>query len=118
MRFIVSAATALLLAACASTPTPAPVAPTPAVVEPPERGDLIGMDSGQLTARFGQPQLRVVEGDGLKLQYRSDACVLDAYLYPPAGGLGTARVTHVDTRRPDGRDVSQMDCLSSLDARP
>ena len=118
MRFIVSAATALLLAACASTPTPAPVAPTPAVVEPPERGDLIGLNASDLTARLGQPRLQVREGDGTKLQYRSDACVLDAYLYPPAGGSGPARVTHVDTRRPDGRDVSQMDCLSSLDARP
>ena len=118
MRLIIPATAALLLAACASTPTPAPVAPTPVVVEPPERGDLIGMNASELTARFGQPQLRVVEGDGLKLQYRSDACVLDAYLYPPASGSRTPRVTHVDTRRPDGRDLGQEGCLAALDARP
>lgn len=118
MRFIVPAAAALFLAACASTPTPGPVAPRPVAVEQPERGDLIGLNASDLTARFGQPRLQVREGDGTKLQYRSDACVLDAYLYPPASGSGTPRVTHVDTRRPDGRDVAQPGCLAALDARP
>ena len=118
MRFLVSVIATLLLAACVSTPKPAPVAPAqPAVVEPPQRGDLIGMNAGELGARFGAPRLTVREGDGTKLQFANEKCVIDAYLYPPASGSGAARVTHVDTRTRDGRGAEQTSCITSVELR-
>ena len=119
MRFLFPAVAASLLAACASTPPPAPVVtkPTPTAPEPVERGDLIGMTSGELNARFGQPRLTIREGDSVKLQFANEKCVIDAYLYPPASGSGAPRVTHVDTRTRDGRPADQATCLLSVELR-
>ena len=116
MRFIVPIASALILAGCTTTPrpvAPAPAAPTP---EPVQRGDLIGMSVDEIGARFGQPNFQVREGSGLKLQWSAPSCVLDAFIYPPASGAGVARVTFVDTRRPNGDPVNQADCIAALDA--
>jgi len=49
----------------------------------------------------------------MKLQFRSQECILDAYLYP-SGNSGTLKVTHVDTRRPSGADIPQAACTFSL----
>lgn len=118
MRFLIPAVAALLIAACASTPKPAPVAPAkPVMAEPVERGDLIGMTAAELSTRFGQPRLTVREGDGTKLQFANEKCVIDAYLYPPASGTGAARVTHVDTRTRDGRGAEQTSCITSIELR-
>ena len=107
---------ALIVAACASTPTPAPVVPAATVEEPPERGDLIGLGANELVARFGTPRLQVREGAGTKLQFLGSACVLDAYLYAPASG-GAQRVAHVDTRNREGRTVDQAGCIAALGSR-
>lgn len=105
---------ALALAACATTP-PAPVKPVaPVIVEQPESGDLIGLAANELGARFGQPRLQVREGAGTKLQFTTSSCVLDAYLYPPPSGQGLARVTHIDTRNREGRNVDQAICIRAL----
>lgn len=103
----------LLLAACATPaqrPTPPPprsnVPPAPAVVQ--QSGDLIGLSTSQLVTRFGTPDLRVVEGSGVKLQFRIPGCVLDAYLYGDA-------VRHVDARDIYGRDVDRTACISAMD---
>ena len=118
MRSIIPLAATFLLAACASTPRPAPVAPAgPVVVEPAERGSLIGLSANELATRFGQPRLQVREGAGTKLQFAGGSCVLDAYIYPPASGSGLARVTHVDTRGRDGRNVDQSGCIAAIEAR-
>ena len=108
---------ALLVAACAGTPQPAPAPATPATPQARERGDLIGLTAPELVQRFGQPAFQVREGVGVKLQFSGSGCVLDAYLYPQAGNTGVARVTHVDTRRPSGEDVPQAACLAALAAR-
>jgi hypothetical protein len=112
MRFLVPIA-ALLVAGCAT----APQRPTAPAQPPPQqqqaRGELIGLTTGELIQRFGQPTLQVREGAGLKLQFRG-RCVLDAYLYPPARGQGPERVTHVDTRLPSGADTAQQSCISAL----
>ena len=42
------------------------------------------------------------EGDGTKLQFAGPDCVLDAYLYPPAGG-GTPRVDPCRRAQPPGQ---------------
>ena len=118
MRFLALTAAAFFLASCASTPRPAPVTPaTPVAVEPVEKGDLIGMTAGELTGRFGRPRLTVQEGVGTKLQFANEKCVIDAYLYPPASGSGTARVTHVDTRTREGRGAEQTSCIASVELR-
>ena len=113
MRFYSALAFTLLLSACATRPVqqsiPAPVAAprTPAV----ELGQLIGKTASDLVGRFGAPTLRIQEGAGLKLQFRSPDCILDAYLYPTAAGV---RVTHVDTRYRSGVDYNQAACIAAL----
>src|SRR5262245_52675962 len=76
----------LFLAACAArpeapAPTPAPIAP-PTPVRP-RSSAVVGLTAQELVGHFGNPALQVREGVGLKLQFRSPRCILDAYLYPP-----------------------------------
>lgn len=114
MRHLLAIVPVLLLAACATGPQALPQQPTAPVAEPPERGDLIGLTSGELIQRFGTPTLQIREGTSLKLQFRGRHCVLDAYLYPPADGRGVDRVTHVDTRVRSGADTDQRGCIATL----
>jgi hypothetical protein len=109
-------ALALLVAACATrpvqtSPEPVTVSPTP---PPQKRSNIIGLTAGEVVAHFGHPALQVREGAGLKLQFRSPRCVLDAYLYPE-GAAGTARVTYIDTRLPSGAQADQAACISALE---
>ena len=108
-------AAALLLSACATRPETAAEQPQPVAPPAPQvRTGVLGLTAGELIQRFGQPALQVREGRSLKLQFRGRACVLDAYLYPPLQGAGPERVTHVDTRLPNGNDTSQPACIASL----
>ncbi len=77
---------------------------------------LLGMTAAELVAHFGNPALQVREGPGLKMQFRSRYCVLDAYLYPPATGPGVTRVTHSDARLPSGADTDLATCVSAVEA--
>lgn len=107
----------LALAACsgnqATAPAPVPAAPSRAL----DRITLTGLSRSDVTRYFGIPALTVQEGPGTKLQYRGKACVIDFYLYPPESGAGEARVTHVDARDHDGRDVGKTTCASALAVR-
>jgi hypothetical protein len=76
---------------------------------------VIGRTAAMLSSTFGPAALDIREGTARKLQFESAACVLDAYLYPPAAG-GEAIVTHVDTRMPDGRDIDRASCVAALTA--
>lgn len=101
-------------ASCAPRPEAAPAPPTPVVQVQPEAGNILtGLTAQDLVGRFGSPQLQVREGNSVKLQFRSQDCVLDAYLYP-SGNAGTLKVVHVDTRRPSGADIPQAACTFSL----
>jgi hypothetical protein len=110
-------ALALVLAACATRPVqpvveqPKPVAAAPAR----PRSTIVGLSASELVGHFGNPALQVREGAGLKLQFRSSRCVLDAYLYPPESGSGVPRVTYVDTRLPSGVAADQAACISALE---
>ena len=119
-RLGTSLALSLLLAGCAATPTPRPpAAATPSVrpvVSAAGLQAVIGRTAGVLTAQFGQADLDVREGSARKLQFVGPACVLDTYLYPPAGG-GEPIVTHVDARLPDGRDMDRASCVAALSRR-
>ncbi|HSG34633.1 MAG TPA: hypothetical protein VLA37_08855 [Sphingomonadaceae bacterium] len=78
---------------------------------------VIGASASALLQQFGQPRIDLAEGDVRKLQFAGPACVLDIYLYPPAGG-GEQRATHVDARRAsDGRDVDRAACIEALRQR-
>jgi hypothetical protein len=117
-RIIPPLALTLVLASCAAPRQPEPAtaaAPAPVVIapQPAESGAVIGMTAGDLLAHFGPPALQVREGGSLKLQFRSPACVLDAYLYPSPEG-GAARVTHVDARLPSGLDTHRDACAAQL----
>ena len=127
MRLVISAAAVLaLLSACAPRAVEqsprragdsAPRRPAP----PPTRAvagleAVIGRTAAILSARLGRPALDIREGEARKLQYESPACILDAYLYPPARG-GEPIVIHVDARLPDGRDMDRASCVAALQAQ-
>ena len=108
------------LAACASNgAVTSPRLPSPTVSPLNNVQGLqmvMGKTAGQLTRLFGRPQADVTETPARKLQFASGACILDAYLYPPAGG-GEGRVTHIDTRRSDGAEVDRVSCVNALRQR-
>lgn len=115
MRRLILAST-LVLAGCAVRPEQPVVQAPPVVARPPQdRSSILGLTASELVGHFGNPALQVREGVGLKLQFRSNRCVLDAYLYPPEGGSGTQRVTYVDTRLPSGVATDQAACISALE---
>jgi hypothetical protein len=114
MRRFLTASLALLAAACASAPKPSvqPVSEVPQSTH--TRGAIIGLTAEELIHRLGTPALQIREGDSLKLQFRSDQCVLDAYLYP--AGNAPYRVTYVDARSRSLADVDQALCIASIEA--
>jgi outer membrane biogenesis lipoprotein LolB len=117
MRILLSGLAILLLAGCATAPQrPAPVTPTPTPIRPIQRGDLIGLTTQELGERFGAPSFQVREGPGVKLQWASTACVLDAFLYA-APGTNVLRVAYVDARRPSGDPTERSGCISAIEAR-
>ena len=117
------AAAALLASACAPRATrevAPPSRPRAATASPPTRAvagleAALGRTAAQLTARFGPAALDIREGTARKLQFEGPACILDAYLYPPAAG-GEPIVTHIDARLPDGRDFDRASCVAALAA--
>jgi hypothetical protein len=118
MRRLITFA-ALLLAGCASTPSPEPVQPTApatAISDNHDHSTLDGMTANELGQHFGRPRLQIREGDGTKLQFAGPSCVLDAYLYPNVSGAGFPRVTHVDTRNFQGGPVNAQNCIASIEA--
>lgn len=118
IRWLGPAAALLLAAGCASTPRqPSPPGPI-TVIPPPQQparavDAVIGRTAAALATLLGRPALDVREGNARKLQFLGNACILDAYLYPP-GGRGEPVVTHVDTRLPDGRDAERNACVAAL----
>lgn len=105
------------LAACATPVAPPPPATAPAAPSsPPAIGldRVMGQDAATLTALLGPPALDAREGPARRLQFRGPACVLDAYLYPPTGATGPARVTWLDARTPAGSDFDRASCIAAL----
>jgi hypothetical protein len=109
MRFLPVALT-VFLAACATTPAPvAPVAAPP----PPGLSRLIGLDAMAVTRLLGPASLDRSEGPGRQLQFVRPPCVLDVFLYPPAGG-GAPVVRTAAARKPDGSKIDPGACLSLI----
>lgn len=108
----------LLLSGCAAAPAARPAAAPPTAMPAVAAAGLqvvMGRTAGVLAAQFGKADLDVREGSARKLQFVGPACVLDTYLYPPAGG-GEPIVTHIDARLPDGRDMDRASCVAALQA--
>ena len=107
--------TLLSLAACTSTARPVSVPLVSAPIRPSGLQAVLGQPAEALTAEFGSPALDSRESSARRLQFRSGICVLDAYLYPPESG-DPAKVTYLDTRQPDGRDIDRASCVAALRA--
>lgn len=106
----------LPLAACAVPPaTPAPRLAPPPVVATAGLERVLGRNAAELAQLFGQADADYREGPGRKLQFESGLCVLDAYLYPE--GSGEPRVTHLDTRQPDGSPIDRASCVAAMTRR-
>ncbi len=122
----------LLLSACAGGPAsgryvstgntaaPAPSAPSPAFRAPQVMraqgvDSIIGQAAGSLARRFGEARLDVAEGDARKLQFVSDGCVLDIYLYPLEAGRAPV-ATHVEARvRQGGGATDRAACIEAIE---
>jgi len=97
-------------------PAPPPVAGAraPQVLRLPGLENVIEHDAAALVRRFGDPRLDVHEGDMRKLQFASEACVLDVFLYPLHDGAEPV-ATHVEARRAsDGQEVDRAACVAAL----
>jgi len=110
----------LPLAACGSqTPPPKPIPTAASSALPPQQhqhNNLIGMSANELVEHFGSPRLQIRDGDGTKLQFSTQSCLLDAYLYPGQSGGGLPRVTYVDAYRHDGRTLTPQECAAAIEA--
>lgn len=118
MKAFTPLAGVLVLAACATRPPAVPQAvPTRTV---PMRAigleRVLGQNAAALTALFGAANQDTREGPGRRLQFGGPICVLDAYLYAPPSG-GDPRVSYLDARQPDGRDIDRASCIAALTRR-
>jgi hypothetical protein len=100
----------IFLSACVPATQPeAGIAPPPIASSYGKPQPLLGWDAKRLTSRFGEPRLDIRDKTVRKLQFVTGGCVLDTYLYATARGKEPV-VTHIDTRRSDGRDVDPAVC--------
>ena len=116
MKVVITVAALALLSGCATavgSPEPAARVPLPYTSAGLER--VIGQDAAGLVRLLGQPDADVREGTARKLQFQSNICVLDTYLYPK--GSTEPRVIYVDARQPDGRVIDRASCVAALTRR-
>ncbi|MGB3470612.1 MAG: hypothetical protein WBA51_07320 [Erythrobacter sp.] len=98
---------------------PAPQAPgafrNPQVMRGGGLDRIIGQQAAALTNRFGTARIDLTEGDARKLQFVSEACVLDIFLYPLASGAEPV-ATHVEAReRKSGGAVDRQACMKAVE---
>lgn len=117
MKRIASLGMALALAGCGGAVVPKVQSAGTVAVPYTSAGleRVIGRNGGELIALFGQPDADVREGTARKLQFGSNICVLDAYLYPK--GQAEPKVTYVDAREPDGSAIDRASCVAALTRR-
>jgi hypothetical protein len=118
-RTITALAAGLALAGCGGVGGARPgFAPAPYVPIPQPGaglGNVVGQSAAGLVALFGQPDADVREGTARKLQFESDICVLDTYLYPQSAG--EPAVTYLDARQRDGSPIDKASCVAALQLR-
>ncbi|UAB78430.1 hypothetical protein INR77_01410 [Erythrobacter sp. SCSIO 43205] len=82
-----------------------------------ERGleSIIGKGANALTQRFGSARIDLSEGDARKLQFSSNECVLDIFLYPLRGNEAPV-ATHVEARqRVGGAGADRARCIADIE---
>ena len=105
-------------ATSASQPPPPP--PRPAFRPAPTmRGfgidSVIGRNAGTLIQRFGPARIDLQEGDARKLQFVSETCVLDIYLYPESA-RAEPLASHIEARRRDGgAETDRAVCIADVE---
>lgn len=119
---ILSAGVALLLLAACGSMAPNPQAANPALVPilastgraATAPGDLKGYSPGQVTALYGEPDLKRVDPPAEVWQYRNAECVVDLFFYDGADGT---RLVYAESRlRHPLRGVKDTRCAD--DAAP
>ena len=115
-RLIAAAGAILGLSGCVATGgTPPKVGPVSHPYTSVGLERVLGQNAAALVHLFGQPDADFREGTARKLQFQSDFCVLDAYLYPK--GSAPAVVTYLDAREPDGSNIDRASCVAALTRR-
>lgn len=75
---------------------------------------VIGARASALIGQLGQPRIDLSEGDARKLQFSTETCVLDIFLYPTSPGAEPV-ATHVAARnREGGAQIEAANCLREL----
>jgi hypothetical protein len=89
----------------------------------PQIGQLIGMNTNEVTRLLGIPKLQRREPPAEVWQYASSSCVMFVFFYDGQAGKaqrsqsssGDWRVSYVEARdRQDSRPLSPTDCLNGL----
>lgn len=105
----------LILSACAATDPRVTAPPVAAPMPTAGLERVLGQDAAGLTRLFGAADADYREGTARKLQFLSQLCVLDAYLYPK--GSAEPRVTYLDARQPDGSPIDRASCVAAMTRR-
>jgi hypothetical protein len=110
----------LLVAACATKPSPSAVLASttpPSDVRPgPLTPDsLVGVAPEALTARLGVPSFRRTEPAAEVWQYGGEGCSLFIYFYKNAGGALTS--AYVDARQRSGGAADASACLADVTSK-
>jgi len=75
---------------------------------------VVGRRAQDLLNRFGEARIDLGEGDARKLQFASNRCVLDVFLYPRAAG-GEPVASYVEARdRRTGVDTDRATCIADV----
>ncbi|MEO1220092.1 MAG: hypothetical protein AAFY42_01905 [Pseudomonadota bacterium] len=99
-----------------ASPSPANAdVPAPRILREEGLGSVIGKGASSLTQRFGRARLDLSEGDVRKLQFISQDCVLDVFLYPLERGSRPV-ATHVEARkRIGGGSADRAECIQDVE---
>lgn len=125
-RIVAALAGFMLASACVAPSSPPPPQPSgPAQpsgsfrAAPTMRGfgidTVVGQTAPALLRRFGEARIDLVEGDARKLQFASQRCVLDIFLYPRERGAEPT-ASHVEAReRGSATDVDRAACIAEVE---
>jgi hypothetical protein len=125
MRFTVSAVAALLLAACASTPSgPAPSGPAATTLNASRAlrllsaaGEASAPTRAEIEHELGQADIARQDGAGLGLTYRLPSCALLLLFAANERNEMRLREAHVSARRADEAPPSLEQCATEASTR-
>ena len=93
----------------ASAPAPREAPPVTPDIDP---ATLVGMPSGAVQAKLGDPALLRRDGTAQIWQYRGPGCIVDLFLY--RRGDGDAQVAFVDMRGPRVDEGQGPACMGAM----